>query len=150
MKSTGKPSLLQNLLRKAILEYKTKKRNYEKLRRQLFLTAKHTLSVEENLYRYENNTPVANNTPALEKDIKRNNLYSLFSPKNNTTMVVNFDPRNTHDNNLKKLLAKALPPARRINPQYQKLFNETKKARTELSLSPRPTLALIARRTRNR
>lgn len=145
MKSAGKPSILQTLLHKALKNYQSKKLHLEKSERELFLTNKFAPTYTQNIYRYENQTPIANNTPALEKDIKRNNLYPLFSPKNNTTFTLNFDPRDNNQPHLKKLLAKALPPERIINPQYQKLLNQTEKQKRDLALSPRPTPQRISK-----
>lgn len=144
MRSSGRPSGLQALLARKLREYNELKRLHEKLRSELLFTPRFAPNPSLLHYRYENNRPIASNTPALEKDIEKHNLHPLFSPRNYSSYFVNFRPEGASPF-LRQLLAKVLPHRVMERHEYTSKRNLVEKTRSELSLKPRPSFRNIKR-----
>jgi hypothetical protein len=147
-KSSGRPSALTRILEEKLREYEKHKREVEEVKSQLYLTPEKETSGEK-FVTYRDNQIELNNSPALERAIKRQNLQDLFYPKgNNTYTVPGYDPRNRsgEDYYLKKLIEKVLPEKYRTSLRHLQLKSKLRNLQVSQPEKPTYKSVMIMRR----
>lgn len=144
-KSSGRPSVLTRILEEKLREYRERQRKIRDTKSQLHLTPEKE-NTGRKLFVLREGRLELNNTPALEKDIRRNNLFHLFYPRGNNTLTVpGYDPKNQSGSDyfLQRIIEKVLPNKYRTSLRYLQLKSQLRNL--QATLPEKPTLRTVSK-----